>query len=190
MYLFKHDLRSEVFQQGAPFEVRLTVIRRLQRRIFLPCTDRARHWNSPVFRQRRENCWFLGRCHLHSPDQHLQETLEFLHLHRPVEVLLSVAAHLLRVVGVGADLLRERQDPLDINWVLVSGEAKDVGEVGRKVRQLCNNIGDPPGTVFPSLQLRCLRQPFPVDTKASHCDMALIEESIESLTRQKAVEGY
>ena len=40
----------------------------------------------------------------------LQEFFEF--FHRPVEVFLNIAVHFLREVGIGADLLCERQNPI------------------------------------------------------------------------------
>ena len=68
------------------------------------------------------------------PDQPLKEFLESLHLHRPVEVLPSVAAHLLRVVGVGIDLLRKRQDLLNVDGALVGGNMENIGEIRGEVR--------------------------------------------------------
>ena len=68
------------------------------------------------------------------PHQRLQEVLKFLHLHRPVEVLLGIAAHLLRVVGVGIDLLRKRQDLLNVDGALVGGNMENIGEIRGEVR--------------------------------------------------------
>ena len=56
-------------------------------------------------------------------------------------MLLSVAAHLLRVVGVGADLLRERQDLIDVDGAFVGGEVEDIGEICGEVWIIaCNDI--------------------------------------------------
>ena len=63
----------------------------------------------------------------------LQKILELLHLRRPVEVFLSKAAHLLRMIGVGADFLYERQNLLDIDGAFVCREVKNVGKICSEV---------------------------------------------------------
>ena len=106
-------------------------------------------------------------------------------------MLLGVAAHRLRVVGVGTDFLRERQNSFDINGALVGGELEDLGKICGEVRiTACNNIGDPTSAVLPSLQFRCLRQSLPVDPEAPHRDMTLVKERVKSLTCRETMENY
>ena len=125
------------------------------------------------------------------PNQRLQKTLKYLHFHRPVEMLLGVAVHFLRVVGVGADLLRERQDVVNIDGAFVGGEMEDVREVCREVRiSTCNDIRDPPGTILTALQFGCLRQPLPMNPKAPYRDMTLVKEIIEGFAGREAVEDH
>ncbi len=68
-------------------------------------------------------------------------------------MLLGVAAHLLRVVAVGADLLRERQDLLDINGALVGREMEDVREICGEIRiRYPIDEGDPSSTILPGFE--------------------------------------
>ena len=106
-------------------------------------------------------------------------------------MLLGVVAHFRRVTRVGADLARERQNLFDVNGALVGGEVEDVREVGGEVGiRTCDNVRDPPGTVFSSLQFRRLCQPLPVNPKASHRDVALVKEGVEGFAGREPVEDH
>jgi len=70
-------------------------------------------------------------------DQSFQEFLEFLHLHRPVKVLLCITVHLLRVIGVGIHFFRKFYHIFQCSLVIPRQECCERMENRQGNRDLC-----------------------------------------------------